>query len=133
MQKYYFELDKVDSITLTMERDSEYKWFEEIPDRSRKFLGLRFGTIKGIPAGWSNYDLEYHHYNSRVPTSYFYSYNWYRIDEENKKIFNKAYVEVSLGYKRTISRNFESNEEAQSWVDDLISDSNKKFHVIVRN
>jgi hypothetical protein len=133
MQKYYFELDKVDSITLIMERDSEYKWFEEIPDRPRKFLGLRFGTIKGIPAGWSSYDLEDHHYNSRKPSSYFDEYNRYKVDEENKKVFRKAYVEVSLGYKRTISRNFESNEEAQSWVDDLISDSNKKFHVIVRN
>jgi hypothetical protein len=36
-----------------------------------------------------------------------------------------------LSYKHTIGTNFDSNEAAQAYVDDLILGSDKKFTVII--
>jgi hypothetical protein len=54
MQKHYFELDKVDSITLTMETESSYRWFPSIPPSPKTFLGIKYGMKLGIIAGWNN-------------------------------------------------------------------------------
>ena len=46
MQKHYFELDRVDSITLSMEKESSmYYWKEAVPARPKKFLGIIIGTL----------------------------------------------------------------------------------------
>jgi hypothetical protein len=127
MQKHYFELDKVDSITITMEKESLYRWFFEIPARPKTFLGIQYGMTKAIPAGWSDYKEGY----NPKPSSYFDGYKWYRVDEVAKKIYNKAYVEIRFGYKQSIGKNFESNEEAQAYVDELILSSDKKFTLII--
>jgi hypothetical protein len=127
MQKHYFELDKVDSITITMEKESLYRWFFEIPARPKTFLGIKYGMTEAIPAGWSDYKEGY----NPKPSSYFDDYKWYRVDEVAKKIYNKAYVEIRFGYKQSIGKNFESNEEAQAYVDELILSSDKKFTLII--
>ena len=127
-QKHYFELDKVDSITLTHEKEStSWSWWAETPGTQRTFLGIPIGTIPSIPAGWSDYEGGI----CRKPTSYFADYTWYRVDDVNKKIYNKAHVEIRLGYKQSFGINFESTEEAQDYVDELISSSEKQFHVII--
>lgn len=131
MQKHYFELDQVHSITLTMERESEYQWKEEIPSRPKKFLGFTIGTKPAIPAGWSEYEEEYvNDLRYRVQSSYFEKYNWYRVDEKAMKVFIKPYVEIRFGYKESISNRYETNDEAQAFVDGLISSSEKKLQVI---
>ena len=132
MKKHYFELDKVDSITLTMERNAGYIWKDAIPARPKKFLGFIIGTKPAIPAGWSEY-LEEDQYDlrRRVQSTYFENYKWYRVDESAKQVWHKAHVEVRFGYKQSIGHNFESNEEAQAWVDDLVSSSKKKFQIII--
>lgn len=58
---------------------------------------------------------------------------WLRVDEKNKKIWNKATVEIKLRYKDMVSKQFNSNEEAQAWIDEIISDSGKKFKVIIKD
>ena len=133
MQKHYFELDRVDSITLSMERESfNYYWKEAVPARPKKFLGIIIGTLPEVPAGWSEYDEEDENdYLRRKQSSYFEDYKWYRVDDVAKKLYGKAHVEVRFGYKQSISHNFNSNEEAQAWVDEIIASSNKKFHVII--
>jgi hypothetical protein len=133
MQKHYFELDRVDSITLSMERESfNYYWKEAVPARPKKFLGIIIGTLPEVPAGWSEYKEEDENdYLRRKQSSYFEDYKWYRVDDVAKKLYSKAYVEVYFGYKQSISHNFNSNEEAQAWVDEIIASSNKKFHVII--
>lgn len=127
MQKNYFQLDLVHSITLTYERESSYKWYAEVPAKPKTFLGIQYGMTKAIPGGWSDYE------GGRwpVPTSYFDGYKWYRVDEANKKIYNKAHVNIRFSYKEGIGQNFNSNEEAQKWVDELILSSDKKFTVII--
>jgi hypothetical protein len=128
MTKNYFELDKVSSITLTHEREiTSYKWWAETPATQRTFLGIPIGTRPSIPAGWSNYEGGI----CRNPTSYFADYTWYRVDDVNKKIYNKAHVTIYLGYKHSLGQTFESTEEAQAYIDDLILGSDKKFTVII--
>lgn len=134
MKKHYFELDKVDSITLTHERETNYRWYPEIPATPKMFLGIPIGTNKAIPAGWNEYVDENGNEkwpNDRTKTSYFKDYQWYRVDDVNKKIYNKAHVEIRFGYKQSFGINFESTEEAQDYVDELISSSDKHFHVII--
>ena len=133
MTKNYFELNKVNSITLTMERESSgYYWKEAIPARPKKFLGIKIGILPPVPAGWSEYEEEDEDdYRRRKQSSYFENYKWYRIDEVAKKLYNKAHVEIRIGYKQSIGQNFNSNEEAQDWVDELIQSSDKQFHVII--
>lgn len=135
MQKHYFELDKVDSITLTHETESSYRWFPEIPARPKTFLGFKTGKMHpAVPAGWNDYidddGNEYRPWNRRQ-SSYFKDYEWYRVDENANRVYNKAHVEIRFGYKQSLGIRFESNEEAQAYVDDLILGSDKEFHVII--
>jgi len=134
MKKHYFELDKVDSITLTGERETEYRWFQEIPSRHKTFLGIKYGMHEAIPAGWNDYvDEDGNEYNThwRKPASHFADYSWYKVCDITKRIYNKAHVEIRLGYKQSFGINFIDNTEAQKYVDDLINSSEKQFHVIV--
>jgi hypothetical protein len=128
MQNYYFDIEKVESITLTHQSETNYKWFEETPSSPKIFLGFKIGVKPAIPAGWSHCKDEQY----RTSTSYFKGYDWYKVDETNKKIWNKACVHISLGYKRYNNTYFNSNEEAQKYVDKLILDSTKNFQVIVK-
>ena len=135
MQKHYFELDKVDSITLTGETVTSYRWFPEIPARSKTFLGIKYGMQPAIPAGWNDkIDDDGNEYTylryCRKQSTYFKEYEWYRIDALGR-VYNKAYVEIRFGYKQTFGIRFESYEEAQTYVDDLILGSDKEFHVII--
>lgn len=127
MQKQYFQLDLVHSITLTYETKTSYKWYAEVPARPRIFLGIPFGMTEAIPAGWSEYSES--HY--RKPSSYFDEYTWYRVDEINKSVFNKAHVDIRFNYKEGIGVRFDSSEEAEKYVNELVEASTKKFHVII--
>lgn len=132
MQKHYFELDKVESITLTHERETDYRWCASIPPSPKTFLGIKYGIRPGIIAGWNdNFDKNGNetHQCSRRQSSYFEDYSWYRISPF--RIYNKAHVTVYLSYKHSLGINFESTEEAQAYVDELISSSDKQFHVII--
>jgi hypothetical protein len=133
MQKHYFELDKVTSVTLNGERESfSYYWKDAVPARPKKFLGIIIGTLPEVPAGWSEYKEEYEYeYSRRKQSSYFEDYKFYRVDEVAKKIYNKAHGEVRFGYKQSIGQSFNSTEEAQAWVDEIIASSDKKFHIII--
>jgi len=132
MQKHYFELDKVDSITLNSERESSYRWFPEIPAREKSFMGIKYGMTEAIPAGWNDcIDDDGNEYRpwERKQSSYFDDYSWYKVTPF--RIYNKAHVEIRLGYKQSFGIQFDSNEEAQTYVDDLILGTDKKFTVII--
>lgn len=132
MTKYYFELDKVQSITLTHENETSFRWMPSIPARPKTFLGFKYGMEPEIPAGWNDCIKEdgtdrYPH--ERKQSSYFEDYSWYKVLPF--RIHNKANVSIYLSYRHTLGMRFDSNEEAQAYVDDLILGSDKKFHVIV--
>jgi len=134
MKKHYFDLDKVDSITLTRETETSWRWMPTIPARPKTFLGIRYGMESEIPAGWN--DNFYDNGNEKYPwhrhqSSYFDDYKWYKVTPF--RIYNKAHVEIRLGYKQSFGVNFESTDEAQLYVDELIKSSDKKFNVIINN
>jgi hypothetical protein len=138
MKKHYFELDKIESITLTAESATSYRWFPEIPAKEKSFMGLKFGMHKAVLGGWNDWyegkteeefrDRDYIRY--RKPTSYFEDTarkTHYRVCDITKRIYNKAHVSISLGYKRSFSLRFDSDAEAQAWVDKLVSNWEKKL------
>ena len=132
MQKHYFELDKIESITLTHETETSWRWMPSIPARPKTFLGFKYGMEPEIPAGWNEYineDGTDRYQLQRKQSSYFEGYSWHRVG--SFRIYNKANVSVYLGHKNTFAARFDSNEEAQAYVDDLIASSDKKFHVII--
>jgi hypothetical protein len=126
MIKYYFDLDKVSSITLKLEEESGYKWCDEVKPQPRYFLGFKIGLTRGKPAGWWYEDEDY-----RRATSYFYDYKSYKVDLVNKKVTLRPRVTVYLGYKDCYTSYFDTDQQAQEYVDDLISKSKKNFQVII--
>lgn len=132
MKKYYFELDKVQSITITHETETSWRWMDSIPARPKTFLGFKYGMEPEIPAGWNDSIREdgtdrYQH--QRKQSTHFEDYNWLKVLPF--RIHNKAHVTIYLSYRHTLGMYFDSNEEAQAYVDDLIASSDKKFHVII--
>ena len=49
----------------------------------------------------------------------------------NKSVFNKAHVDIRFNYKEGIGVRFDSSEEAEKYVNELVNASTKKFHVII--
>jgi hypothetical protein len=122
MTKYYFDLDKVSSIAYKLEEESGYKWCDEVKPQPRYFLGFKIGLTKGKPAGW-----EYEDDDRRRATSYFDDYKSYKVDLVNKKVTIRPRVTVVLGYKDSYTNYFDTDQQAQAYVDDLISKSKKEF------
>ena len=127
MDKYYFNLDKVSSIHLRLEEVSDYKWFEEIKPQPRYFLGFKIGSTKGVKAGWCEYDDS----DWRKDTEYFNDYKFYRVDFENRIVFIRPKVTIYLNNSDRYSSYFDTDQEAQQYVDDLVEKSTKNFQVIV--
>ncbi len=127
-RKYYFDVNEIKSITLTFEKEADYKWRGEIPAKPKYLLGfIPWGKTKVKPAcwvdsvGWTRTDEK------------FKSYEWYRIQEFPKMVFEKPTVYLNLGYKNSYTQRFETNEEAQEWVDELtMMVPDKNFEVIER-
>ena len=47
-----------------------------------------------------------------------------------KEVWNKVYVEVYLGYKSSVGKSFNTDDEALDWIDKLKELSGKTFEVI---
>jgi hypothetical protein len=126
MTKYYFDLDKVTSISCRLEEKSGYKWCDEVKPQPRYFLGFNIGLTKGKPAGWEYEDDDY-----RRATSYFDDYKSYKVDLVNKKVTLRPRVTVFLGYKDSYTNYFDTDQQANSYVKRLIDNSKKNFQVII--
>jgi hypothetical protein len=126
MTTKYFELDKVESMTLTTEKETDYKWFEEVAPTFKTFLGFKYDKKPLTPAGWSDYSDGW----GRVQLSYFDRWDSYRVDELNKKVYNKSTVTLYLGGDNRISTNFNSDKEAEDYVNELMEEAMQEFHYI---
>jgi hypothetical protein len=126
MTKYYFDLDKVSSISYKLEEKSGYKWCDEVKPQPKYFLGFNIGLTKGKPAGWEYEDDDY-----RRATSYFDDYKSYKVDLVNKKVTLRPRVTVFLGYKDSYTNYFDTDQQANSYVKRLIDNSKKNFQVII--
>jgi hypothetical protein len=123
----YFETDKIQTVTLTMESEVSMKWYEATPSKPIKFLGIRVGTYPGKKAGWA-YSIN-HERNST--DELLVEWKGYRVDEEEMKVYNKAHVSIHFSYKHTLGTRFDTNEDAQQYVDELIEQSGRSFNVII--
>jgi hypothetical protein len=127
MTKNYFETEKIQTVTLSMETLSGMKWLEERPEKIRKFLGITISKELRLQAGWG-----YGTYRERYTTEELAKeWPYLRVDEKEKKVYNKSYVSIYFSYKHSIGARFESNEEAQEYVDELIEQSGRIFNVII--
>ena len=127
MTKNYFETEKIQTVTLAHETETGYKWYEEVPEKPLKFLGIRVGTEPAKKAGWASC------INGERRTSDEMREYWdaWRVDEKTMKVFNNADVSIYFSYKHTLGTRFETHEDAQKYVDELIASSDKKFNVII--
>jgi len=127
MTKHYFETEKIQTVTLTMETLSGMKWLEERPEKTCKFLGITIRKELRLKEGWG-----YGTYRERYTTDELAKDKPYlRVDEKEKKVYNKSYVSIYFSYKHSLGARFESNEEAQEYVDELIEQSGRSFNVII--
>jgi hypothetical protein len=127
MTKNYFETEKIQTVTLSMETLSGMKWLEERPEKLRKFLGITISKELRLKEGWG-----YGTYRERYTTEELAKeYPYLRVDEKEQKVYNKSYVSIYFSYKHSIGARFESNDEAQEYVDELIEQSGRIFNVII--
>lgn len=112
---------------------SSYVWREEETFPKYKRFLLFFKVKDGVetkPAGFyeerSGYygDGKYYIHISEE------SLMLYGYAIKGKEVWNQASVEVSLGYKSTIGRRFNTDEEAKAWITYLKVWSDKQFETI---
>lgn len=124
MNEVHFKLDSITRITLVKRKPSEYYWATSQPEK-RTFFGL-IVSEKDLPAGWA--DCE----DDRTELKDILKYSWYGFDKAKNEIYYKPYVEIRLLEKGEISYRFNSDEEAITWIDDVIAQTKSKFVVIGR-
>jgi hypothetical protein len=130
--KVYFNLDSIVMVRVRFEQETCYKWYDAVAPRQKYFLGIPWGKTEGREAGWSEWEERYVcGLNSTVSSSYFKPYSWYRVDETVKKVYNKSTVRVELGYKESITQQFNSNDEALTWAEDTIKKSGKPLEPVI--
>ncbi len=116
-----------------------YKWRNEtITPNYKKFLWFKWRSgLKIEPEGF--YELRSTYYGddywSFVPEDYLLRYGNMIKDmrigggTQFKEVWVKSYVEINLGYKSTIGRSFETDQEAKEWIQKLKEQSGKTFEV----
>ncbi len=127
-QKIYFDVEKISVMEVRGEKLTDYEFF---PERQYKktytFYGLiPIGSIGYLPPRWSSDGGRFW-----TPDTQIRGYSFYRIDEITKKVYNRAQVVVHLGYKETVSRTFDTTDEAIEWANDVIRTSGKTLELIV--
>jgi hypothetical protein len=128
MTENYFINRDVTIITLRERSETDYVWAEEILPKPKKFLGIKYDETDYIPGGWiTKCDLRIGR-QYRVQSNYFM--DCHLIDEVNKKIYNRAYLNVKLLNNVNVGGYFDSNEEARKYLNNILETSENNFQVI---
>ena len=127
-QKIYFDVEKISVIEIRGEKLLAYEFFpEEQSKRIRRFFGLLLPhNTEYPPARWSSDGGRFYTTDEQMR-----GYSFYRIDEKNKKVYNRAQVTVHLGYKEMVSKLFDTTEEAIEWGNHVIEASGKKLELVI--
>jgi hypothetical protein len=136
----YFNVDLIVSIRISKKSiNKNYIWFDESSYQMDGFFGF-FGKKTITNSGWvyissdcpSDKEIENAKKNSKkLDSCYFLKNNLYKVDEENKIIYNRPYVEVKLRGGEFIRRIFDTDEEAVGWSESLLSMGNSIFDLVV--
>ena len=122
-------------------RNDTYKWREvETLPKYKRFL-LFFKVNDGVevkPAGFYEERGGYYgdgKYYLHISEEYLISYGYLIKDApypyDGKEVWNRANVEVSLGYKSSIGRSFDTDQEAKDWIVKLKEMSGKDFETVI--
>jgi hypothetical protein len=127
--KEYFEVSRIVSVYFRPEHpETRFYWRDSEPIKT--FFGL-INTGRFAEAGWLNaYDWDEVLYTEDEIRNY--GYKVYSTDERiNERICNKAYVKVYLTHDNTIEQSFETDKEAEAWIELLKEKSGKTFEVAI--
>jgi hypothetical protein len=141
MKEINFDVNLIGKISFRPSYHNDtYKWRNEtITRKYKKFLWFKWESGLEIkPEGFYEDRNTYYGDNFQLITSEDYlSKCGYIIKcvgayggiSESKEVWVKPHVEVSLGYKSTIGRSFDTDQEAIDWIKKLKEMSNKTFEV----
>ena len=125
--KTYIDRDKINKVKIQFEQKTRYKWWEEIPASVKRFCGIVHERQYAVAAGWSSYSNG----QWRESSEEFLETGQYRIDDIAKEIYRKA--NVTIFYSGSdITQWFNSDAEAQEFVDGLVDRCKKEFEIIIK-
>jgi hypothetical protein len=130
MVKETFDINEIIGIRLTEESEADrYEWVDAVPEK-RIFLGL-IKTRSATPEGFL--DLGSLSYSIYTPEELVgYGYKVYLYEDKSKNcVTRKPHVKIYLSYELTADKVFETEQEAQAWIEKLKSASGKTFETIV--
>jgi hypothetical protein len=128
MNKEYFDVDRIISIHYRPENPVSWiYWVESKP--IKKFFGL-YNTGRFTEAGWvdnSEWDENIYTDDDMRKRGFIV----YDKDERiNDRICKKAYVKVYLTHDNSVEQSFDSNKQAEEWIETLKEKSGKTFEVV---
>lgn len=125
----HFDLNEVKSITIYPEYPTGYKFYPPKYTEPIKLLGfIPLRAASWHKGGWCE-DTRYTDYYPYYTTIELEDFG-YKVDLDEFIVYNKCSISISLGYKHSISKKFDSIEEADKYVANLIKKSGKNFAVI---
>ena len=127
IRKEYFDVSRIVSAYFIPEHtETKFYWQDSKPITT--FFGL-INTGRFTEAGWFNAcDWNEELYTEDEIRNY--GYKVYSTDERiNERICHKAYVKVYLTHDKTIKQTFETDKEAEAWIELLKEKSGKTFEV----
>lgn len=126
--KEHFDVDQIIGVKFFPETAAGYDWVEAIPEK-RTFFGLIL-LKSGRPAGF----LDRGSWDGTVYSEEAlkgYGYKVYSYEERvAQRVCNKPYVTVYLSHDLQVTKRFEKDKEAESWIEWLKNTTGKTFEVI---
>lgn len=130
--KIWFNIKRITKITLYYENEVQKTFYPSEPKGRFKFLWLIPLWKKGnFPDRWVD--------NTEPRDSYSYDNHSgyekdsrYRIQDLPKKLFLKATVYIQLDHKDEVTSRFDSDQEAEDFVEQILSQTDHVFEVIKR-
>lgn len=130
--KVWFNIKRITKIRLYYENEVEKTFYPSEPKNRFKFLWLIPLWKQGnFPDRWINNGDDRKSYCYDCNSNY-ENHERYRIQDFPKKLFLKAAVHIQLDYKDEVSSYFDSDQEAEDFVEDILSQSDHVFEVIKR-
>lgn len=124
--RHHFDVNSIIGIKFVGERKTTISWYDE--RKHKRFFGLFKDWVQ--PAGfYDNSEWEAVPYTKAELVDW--GYKVYDTDERiNDRVVHKSRVIVYLGHDLEVSKEFETVDEANEWIDLLVSTSGKTFEVV---
>jgi hypothetical protein len=136
-----FDVDKIIMINFRHSYHTErYRWRSEIiTPKYKNFILFKWRSGLTVePEGFYERRSSYYGEDwwSFVPEDHITNYGYMIKDISTtwgtvkiKEVWTRAHVEISLGYEKSISRSFDTDDEAKEWIKRLKNLSGKTFEI----